>query len=340
MKSFAPIRLFIAFATAFAVCAVLKADDKLATSLTFLPFLGIVTMLDLKKFENSSGHDVVEENVAKVPELSLFPAAPLDGTSLELTVRTDLPTVGFSRLNEGVGESKGGYDTRLFSTANLDALVTCDVRFLQGRNKAAAAAYLTNEQSGHVEAAVRHCGRQIWYGVKNDVKGFPGLIAQMNVDANHVVNVGGTEDKKTSVFFLSLGHEKVELLLGNDRTLTFDAWMRQTVKTADGKNLDAMISWMHYAPAVRLGNRNAMVRIKGITTESGKTLTWDHMQDAYQHCVDDLGIIPTHIFMTGRSRRQLRDLSKTPENPNPELPKDFEGIPIVTSHSVSNIEQI
>lgn len=334
------MRLLFAFAIAFALASLWKAEDKLATSLTMLPLLGIVTMLDLKKFEESSGYDVVEENVAKCPEIQLFPADYLDGTSMELTVRTDLPTVGFSRINEGVGESKGGYDTRTFSTANLDALVTCDVRLLEGRSKDAAGRYLSAEQSGHTESAMRHIGRQIWYGLKNDAKGFPGLIAQMANDETHVVNVGGGENKKTSVFFLALAQEKVNLLLGNHRTLTFDAWNRQTIKVDDDKNLDALLSWMHFAPGVRLGNRNAMVRIKGITTENGKTLTWDHMQDAYQHCVDDLGIIPTHIFMTGRSRRQLRDLSKTPENPNPELPKDFEGIPIVTSHSISNVEQI
>ncbi len=74
-----------------------------------------------------------------------------------------------------------------------------------------------------------------------------------------------------------------------------------------------MSSWMHFAPGVRLANRNALVRIKNITTEANKKLTWDLMQDAYQKCVDELGILPTHIFMSGRSRRQLRDLSITPK---------------------------
>ena len=64
------------------------------------------------------------------------------------------------------------------------------------------------------------------------------------------------------------------------------------------------------------------------------------MQDAKQKCTDELGMRPTHIFMTGRSQRQLRDLSVTPENPNPPLPTMFEGIPIIQTHSLSNAETI
>ncbi len=73
---------------------------------------------------------------------------------------------------------------------------------------------MENEQSGFVESAFRHCGRQIWYGVNNDNKGFVGLVAQMLTDADHVINAGGAEDKKSSVFFASLGSEKIEVILG------------------------------------------------------------------------------------------------------------------------------
>lgn len=303
---------------------------------------GWVTLLDIKRQEDGAGHDIIEENVAKHPELALFPADTMTGTSMQLTVRTDLPTVAFSLPNEGVAESKGGYTTRTFSTGFLDALIKCDVRLLQNRTGASAGRHLAAEQSGAVEAAMRHTCKQLWYGIANDAKGFPGLVSQMGTTENHVIDAAGTTNEKSSVFFACLGPNKIEVLLGNGRSITFDEWLRQTVSAPDGNGgeIEAMISWMHFAPGVRLANRNALVRIKGLTKENGKKLTWDRMQDALQRCKDELGMIPTHCFMTGRSRRQLRDLSVTPENPNPSLPKEFEGIPIIQTHSLSNAETI
>jgi len=311
----------------------------------YLPHMrvgGWVTLLDIKKMEDGIGHDIVEENVANHPELLLVPAETMTGTSMQLTVRTDLPTIGFSEPNAGITQSKGGYLTRTFNTAFLDALIKTDVRLLQNRTAESAGRYLASEQSGYVEAAVRHAGRQFWYGVANDSKGFPGLIAQMSTDADHVINATGTTSAKSSVFFLSLGPSKVEWLLGNGTSIAFDEWRKETVSAPDGKGgeIEAMTSWMHFAPGARLANRNAMLRIKNLTEESGKKLTWDLMQDAQQKFIDELGMVPTHVFMTGRSRRQLRDESVTAENKNPPLPTEFEGIPIVQSHSLSNTETI
>lgn len=302
---------------------------------------GWVTMLDLKKMSDGAGYNLIEENVKIHPELRILPGDTLVGTEMTLTVRTDLPTVAFSELNAGITEQKGGYATRIFQTAYLDALIKCDVRMLQNRTAESAGRFLESEQSGHIEAVFRHAGRQFWYGTKNDVKGFPGLIAQMATDADHVIDVAGTAGARSSVFFLAAGPEKVEWLFGNSRTLEFDEWKRQTTSAPVGSGeIEALISWLHFAPGARLANRNALVRIKGITAEENKTLTWDRMQDALQKCKDGLGMVPSHIFMTARSQRQLRDLSKTPENPNPPLPTSFEGIPIETTHSLSNNETI
>lgn len=307
----------------------------------------MVTILDIKKIEAGNGYNVIEENVKLHPEFTIVPADTIPGTDMTLTVRTDLPTVQFSRINEGVPESKGGYSTRIFQLAFLDALIKCDVRLLENRTADAAGRYLESEQSAHVEAAMRHAGKQFYYGLANDDKGFVGLIAQMNTDAAHVFDLNAPSGEgRTSVFLVAKGPEKVQWLFGNNRTLDFDDWMKQTVKGVNNLDMEAMISWMHFAAGVRLANRNALVRIKNIGTTvnavpaTNKALNWDIMQDAVQSMRDELGMEPTDIFMTGRSRRQLRDLSKTPEHPNPPLPKDFEGIPIHQTHSISNAETI
>ena len=157
----------------------------------------------------------------------------------------------------------------------------------------------------------------------------------MKNDADHVIDAGGsTANEKQSVFFMARGRGKCEWLLGNSRTLTFDPWQRQTV-TRNNKSLDAMISWMHFNPGARLGNRNALLRIKNLTTQASHTLTYDHLTSAWQKFHDELGLIPDAIFMTGRSQAQLRDADKTDLNPNPPLPTSFMGVPF---HITSNLD--
>lgn len=296
------------------------------------------TILELKKIEAGLGYDIVEENVRLRPELQVIDADTLGGTEMQLTVRTDLPSVAFTRPNEGVGTDKSKYDTRLFQTANLDAFIKIDTRVLNKFGSAAGGRYMSSEQSGHVEAAMRHAGKQFFYGVANDAKGFPGLIAQMKNDGDHVIDAGGGANK-TSIYFIATGPGKTQWLFGNDRTLTFDDWFKQTVAAENGGDMEAMCAWMHWAPGVRVANKNSVVRIKNISAADHKA-TFDLLQDGLQKMRDDLGMIPTHILMSGRSRRQLRDLLVTPEVVNPPLPTEFEGIPILQSHSISNAETI
>ena len=302
---------------------------------------GYLTFLDLKKQDTTPGYDLVEENIKLSPELSIFPADVMAGTSIDLTVRTDLPTVGFTNIGEGVTPSKSGYITRLFQTANLDALVKLPVGLLQGKPQALGAKLMSNEQSGFVEAAIRHIAKQTWYGVGNDAKGFIGLVAQMLADATHNIDAEGTTaDGKSSVYFLSVGANKLEYWFGSNRTLTFDDWVKQTVKDEQQRDMEALTSWMHANVGLRLANRNAVLRIKNITEQGGHTLTWTHMYKALRQMRDDCGQNPTHIFMTGRSQEQLRQARITDLLPDPPLPKDLEGIPFVITHGISNAETI
>ena len=94
-----------------------------------------------------------------------------------------------------------------------------------------------------------------------------------------------------------------------------------------------------FRAGARLGNRNALVRIKNIT--AAVPATFDLMHTALQQMRDDLGIIPQAIFMSGRSQRQLRDSLKTALIDSSDLPTEFENIPDTTpSHSIVNGEII
>lgn len=300
------------------------------------------TLLDIKKLNGGAGFDIIEENVLNCPELRLIPADTLVGTEMELTVRTDLPTVGFRKLNEGTPRSKGKYENRIFQCADLSHQCAIDAALL--KKQANPARYKTNHMSGAIEAAFRHCGKQFWYGTTNDAKGFPGVIAQMLADADHEVDATGAA-AKSSVWFVRLARETLQVLTGNGTTLNFnEEWKEETVYDADGNPFQAETNWLNFAVGVRLANKHSVVRIKNIGTAAGKTLTDDLMFDAYEKFTTNLGAEPTHIFMTPRSQSQLRK-SRTNTGSNEKgkpvpLPSDWEGIPIIKSQAISNAETI
>jgi hypothetical protein len=300
---------------------------------------GLPTLLDLAKVDAGDAYPLIEESVQIAPELGLFPADIINGTTMELTVRTDLPTVGFRHANEGAPRSKSKFETRVFQTFLLDAQIAVDEPALLRQRSPGR--YMQAERLGHMEAAMRHVSRQIYYGVGNDEKGFPGLRAQASSATTHVVDADGST-ALTSVWMVRLGVATLEILTGNGRTIYLDEeWRKETIYDAAKNPIPGLVNWMHGALGLRLANKNAAVRIKKLGTDSGKGLTDTLLYQAYEKFTE-FGAEPTHILMNGRSREQLRS-SRTNTGSNergevPPLPSDWNGIPIVRTAGLLNNE--
>jgi hypothetical protein len=301
--------------------------------------MSVPTLLDIAKLDAGIGYPLIEEAVKLAPELMVVPADTILGTTMELTVRSGLPSVRFRNANEGVPRSKSTYETRTFQTHILDHQVAVDEQIVNGaRDKGRL---LENHASGAVEAAMQYIGSQFYYGTGNDAKGFPGLLAQCKSDVAHTVDAAGAASK-TSVWFLRLGRECVEFLFGNGQTIRLnDTWDLETVYDDNGNPYKAYTNWMKGRIGMRLANKNCAVRIKNLE-EAGtnkKTLNDSLLYSAYEKFTD-FGFEPTHIFMNGRSREQLRN-SRTATNasgtPAP-LPTEWEGIPIIRTASIANDE--
>lgn len=300
---------------------------------------GLPTLLDLAKIDAGDSYPIIEEAMRIAPELMLFPADTMDGTTMELTVRSDLPTVGFRNANQGAPRSKSKYLTRVFQTHLLDAQIAVDEPALMRQKNPGR--YMQSEQIGHLEAALQHVSKQVYYGTGNDAKGFPGLIAQAKAAATHEVDATGST-ALTSVWMIRVGTGTVEILTGNGRTIYFDdEWRKETIYDGSNNPIPALTNWMHGALGLRLANQNAAVRIKKIGTDSGKGLTDALLYQAYEKFTE-FGLEPTHILMNGRSREQLRS-SRTNTGSNergevPPLPSDWNGIPIVRTAGLLNTE--
>jgi hypothetical protein len=301
--------------------------------------MSVPTLLDIAKLDAGIGYPLIEEAVKLAPELMVVPADTILGTTMELTVRSGLPSVRFRNANEGVPRSKSTYETRTFQTHILDHQVAVDEQIVHGsRDKGRL---LENHASGAMEAAMQYIGSQFYYGTGNDTKGFPGLLAQCKSDAAHTVDAAGAASK-TSVWFLRLGRECVEFLFGNGQTVRLnDTWELETVYDDNGNPYKAYTNWMKGRVGMRLANKNCAVRIKNLE-EAGtnkKTLNDSLLYSAYEKFTE-FGFEPTHIFMNGRSREQLRN-SRTATNSNgtpAPLPTEWEGIPIIRTASIANDE--
>lgn len=304
------------------------------------------TLLDLQKLNAGVGFDIIEENILLAPELRLIPAEIITGTEMKLTVRTDLPSVAFRKLNSGTARSKSKYEERIFQCADLSHQVAVDAAL--ARKAIDPGRLFANHMSGAIEAAFRHVGKQFWYGVSNDSLGFPGVIAQMSGEgytlADHEIDVTGTT-AKSSVFMVRIARETLQFLAGNGSTITMaEEWKEETVYDTDNNPFQAFTNWLNGSLGARLANKHSVVRIKNIGTAANKTLTDAHLYQAYEKFTTALGAEPTHIFMTPRSQEQLR-ASRTNTGSNekgtiPTLPSDWNGIPIVKSSAISNAETI
>jgi hypothetical protein len=283
----------------------------------------------------------MEAITGRRPELELVPADTLVGTEMILTVNTGLPTTGFRLYGEGSESGKPEFESRVFQAMPLDTHIPVDAAMAaratnQGR-------FLANWSMPYLESILDVVCSQFWYGVVADAKGFPGIISQAKTATTHLIDVAGTTaGQRSSCWFLELGRGTIEWLWGNGRPPYMDpAWRETTLYDANGQAYPGLENWVHGCAGMRLANKNRAVRIKGLTSDTNYKLTDERMHAALKLCTD-LGMLPTHIFMSSTQRENLR-ASRTATNvtgaPAP-VPRDFEGIPIIASRFIRTGETI
>ena len=123
----------------------------------------VPTLLDLAKLDAGIGYPIIEEAVKLAPELQVVPADTIAGTTMELTVRTGLPSVSFRNANEGVARSKSSYETRTFQTHILDHQIAVDSQIVDGardKGRLSGKPHGWRDGSGH---AVHRLAVLLWH---------------------------------------------------------------------------------------------------------------------------------------------------------------------------------
>lgn len=307
-------------------------------------------MLDLAKAkDNDPTIGLIEENIQINPEMRVFPARQISGTSYKTLIRTGYPTASFRRGNEGAPLSKSQFENRMTECFIIDSPIAADKAVADAWEPDGAPGWQAIEASGVLEGTTRRVSASIYYGNSavtvaaglGDAKGFPGLIdAYDNID-NYVDATGTTA--LTSVWAIRLGIKDVHIVLGGSTVLTLlPEWTIQRAYDPAGNPFTAYMNSLMGWIGLNVSSINSLVRIKNIGTDTGKGMTDALGAQAIE--IFPPGILPDYFAMNRRSRRQLwnsRVAVATGQgfsaNSIP-LPTDIEGIPLLITSAISNAE--
>jgi len=307
------------------------------------------TMLDLTKRRHGAKEvGLIEANLSYAPELGLFPARTIEGTSYTTLLRVGLPTVAFTHLNGGVAASKSRYENKLVEAFIIRSLIEIDKAAISADTSASS--LQTDESMGVTEATLRLIGRQVYYGRtagKGDAKGFPGL--QDMVDNTMVYNATGTTaDTASSIYLIKFGIKDVQMIFGKNQTLALPPFRDETLTDSEGNKYDGQVSHLTGWVGLQCTNPNSLVRVCNVTEDSGKGCTDVLLAKALDKF--PTGIRPDVILMSKRSRTQLQtDRAARTSNSSGKTnggsvyaptPTDYEGISIVATDSILNTEAI
>lgn len=304
---------------------------------------GSLTLIDVVKLDAGIGAPVIDEVILQSKEVSIFPVDVIQGSTVELSVMVGTPDVGFRNANEGTSFARGEFESRTFQSQVIEQPIQVDIQGVLNASKDPGRV-LFNHVTATTKAVLNHIGKQTWYAgtaqTGADTKAAPGIVAQSNGAATHVVDASGSS-AKSSVWFLQLGVESVDHVYGNDTTLTYGSeWTEETVYDANNKALRALVNMISGRVAPRVANKNAAVRIKNLAA-STQVLSDALMYQALEKC-EVLNMVPNAIFMNPRSLYQLRagrTATTVTGQPAP-LPTDWNGIPIYSTTNISVAETV
>ena len=299
-----------------------------------------LTLLDIAKMNGADPLvGLIEEATKAHPETIEVPGRTIKGTSYKTLVRTKLPTVGFRNGNQGADATKSSYENRTVETYILNPRWEQD-KAIADAYEDGAAACIAIEAAGQMEASLLALGKQFFYGTSFDAKGFPGLC-QAYDSTNMLLDAGGTTDSVcSSVWMIRRGPKAVQWVFGMEGNLSLSAVREQLVPDSQTppKYYTAYVQEMLVRPGLQVGSVRAVCRGYKFTEDAGLGVTDAALAKMLEKFPAGLG--PDAIFMSKRSRRQLKN-SRTAVNPTglpAPFPVDYEGIPIFVTECLYDTE--
>ncbi len=315
---------------------------------------GLLTTLDLVKGQMAEG--LIEETFQAFPELfgrtriagqwvqipNVGAARGIDGVSYPTLVTVEDPTVAFVNVNEGTDSSKARQEERTTECFNLNPRWGVGLVAAK-RAKQSLDVIMANQAGPHLRAAWRQTCKCFYYGrnaTLGDAKGFPGLLAGYDA-TNMAVDAGGTTDSvASSAWLVAWGPEFLQWVWGNNVQFDVSEISERSTTDANGNEFTKYHQELVCLPGLQFLSTQHAVRIKKLTTDSGKGLTDALVASALSKF--PVGVWPDVLLCSRRSLYQLQ-AARTATNatgaPAP-IPTESHGIPIAVTDSIVNTETL
>jgi hypothetical protein len=297
------------------------------------------TLLDIAKLNgNDAVVGLIEENLTYAPELNVFPARTIRGTSYKTVQRLTYPSVAFRNANESTTAGASTFANKLVECYILSGLIQADIAVASAYEDGPDA-WKAIESSGTMKQAMIEIGSQIFYGTGVDAKGFPGL--QAIVDSSLTLDAGGTTaGTGSSVYGVKFGNDGVQLIFGNAQSIQMAEWSEQVLSGVPSY-VSHLTSWV----GLQAVNKNGILRLKDATADSGKGVTDARLAELLS--LAPRGMVPDYWFMNRRSAYQLQSSRTiTPATGSggsfgfAPQPTESNGIPIIVTDSLVNTETL
>jgi len=307
----------------------------------------LITLADLQKIN--------DQNLADIEVTDLLQRAPLfaalaagessNGTQHKYTKETGAPVVGFRAANTGRDHGKSQDTLVTINLKILDASFHVDKAIADKFGKGPEA-YIEREGMRHLKAAFFKGEQQFINGIAGDADGFTGFVDADTIDGlddEMVIDGGGAGDadaELTSIFMLRTVNDDTDVMAITDTNIEMDETVVQFMPDGDGKLFPTYATPITGWLGLQIGSKFSIGRIPNINVAKGAT----------ERVTDDLisrlaeqfpsGHEPNLIVMHRKARGQLKRsrTATTVTGVAAETPKDWEGIPIITTDGLSLAE--
>lgn len=238
-------------------------------------FLNLLDITKLKGGDAAVG--LIEENQASAPELMSLTGRPINGiswTSIKRTSKAGSGVSAFRNANEGSETVKSVYEQSVASCYYLDTQLAVDEAIVKAQMSEGGELndILTMEAGAVVQERLTTVGDQFYRGTTADAKGFAGLQALYD-STNCEVSATGSSGSACSAWLVYNNPKGVHWVWGNGNGLTLGTWERTRVVDSAGKPYYAYCNNLSGYIGLAFGHSRSVIRIKLITTASGKNLS-------------------------------------------------------------------
>ena len=314
----------------------------------------ILTLLDVATRNGTEKEiGIIEEINKAAPEVTQLHTVTGSKTSFSVQVRVGIPKPGFRTAN-----TPATFVASKYKKVNVELMPMSTVAFVDDitlqTSDDSEPQVLADEATGVAQGAILSAGAQMFYGLRFDKKGFPGLPDY--VDGPMLITANPAKEKTeegTSVYLVASGHKGVQFRYGKNRTLHLGPWREMTIPGTDpetgepglipgkGANFSTFLAMISLS-------KGTQARLKNLGTGEGTTLNDDMLADLIETFPRD--VTPTHFIMNRQSASQLRKSRQAVVASvnggsigggsvgSAPMPTEAHGIPIIITDSILNDE--